>query len=148
MKQSSKTAGLLLEIILSIVFLACICVVTLQLFLNAQQTAQYSKDKSGAIHLAQSIGDMFQSRGDFEVLLKDRYTGALLTEEKGKYKICLDEDMNPSEDGKSDCFLRVEITNAEATKVGYMNNLFIQVQKQDEVLFDFKLNMYKPGVAP
>ena len=145
MKQSSKTAGLLLEIIISIVFLSCICVVTLQLFYTTQQAARYSGDKSSAIHLAQSVGDMFLSRGDFEILLADQYGDALLVEDAGEYVICLDENLNPAANKKGDCFVVVRLTSAEPTKAGVMRNVLIQVQKQDEFLFDLEVSRYEPG---
>ena len=145
MKQSSKAAGLLLEIIISIVFLACICVITIQLFFNAQQTAQHSKDKSGAIHLAQSIGDMFLSSDDFETLLNGRFGEALLLEDTGKYIIYFDNSMEPCSIERTGSFATVLVSSSELTKAGVMYNAFIQVNKSNEVLFDMKVSSYEPG---
>ncbi|MCL1918339.1 MAG: hypothetical protein FWG14_08505 [Peptococcaceae bacterium] len=101
MNTSSKTVSLIIEIILSTVFFAAICTIVLQLLLQAQKLEQYSRDKSGAVALAQSIGDIFRSQmagapQDFDVIMSLCYGEALVKEEDHRYTLYLDERMLPN----------------------------------------------------
>ena len=148
MKSSSKSTGLLIEIIISTVFFAIICAAVLQLFLYAQQVEQYSRDKAGAISVAQSIGDMFRSREDFDTLLNERFGQALEKEGADSYIVRLDQSMQPAARENGPCFVSISLTAYPSTQAGTTRRALIQVNKAEDVLFDLAVDVYKPeGVS-
>lgn len=158
MKTSSRTFGLLIEIILSTVFFSVISIVILQVFQHAQRLEQVSREKSGAMILAQSVGDIFRSQQllsseDFADMLSHQYDKALLQEGDQRYLIRLDETMQPCllepgdpSSGVTDgCFASVDISEILTTSAGTLSHADIQVIKQGMLLFSLGVDVYKPG---
>jgi hypothetical protein len=151
MNASSKTVGLMIEIILATVFFASICCVVLQLLLQAQKLEQYSRDKSAAVACAQSIGDIFRSRTshtpqDFDLMMHLCYGEALVKQEDQRYIIYLDERMRPyQQEAGSSCFASVTLEDVKSAPAGIMSRVSIQVEKQGTVLFELSVDRYRPG---
>jgi hypothetical protein len=146
-KSSAKAMGLMIEIMLSTLFFAMVCLVVLQVFLEAQRLGQYSRDKSGAVALAQSVGDMFRSQQSgskegLEGMLSGCYESALLKEGESRYIICLDETMAPSGEKGSNCFAAIDIMDVKNTPAGTLRRALIQVEKQGVVLFELAVDRY------
>ncbi|MCL1790181.1 MAG: hypothetical protein FWG40_02300 [Peptococcaceae bacterium] len=146
MRSSSKIIGLLLEIILSTVFFAIICVVVLQIFMQTQKIEQLSRDKSGAIVLAQTVGDMFRSQmpkglDDYAFTLRSRYLQAYSQVDERHFVISLDEEKGANGRG---WFASIEVDEITSSPVGKLSRAVIRVQKSGNVLFELNVDSYSP----
>ena len=143
MKQNAGTTGLLFEIIISTVFFSIICVVVLQMFIHAQELGRHSRDKSEAMALAQSIGEMFLSQQDFDAMLESRYGNALIRE-PGVYSITLDCDMSPVMQHNHSVMAEVNVCDIRRSDAGTLRRAVVSVEKFGTVLFELTVYRYDP----
>ena len=138
MKQAAGKTGLLFEIIISTVFFSMICVVVLQLFMYARDIEQYSRDKSSALALAQSVGDMFRSEHDFGDLLNRRYAGALTKDSDFGYTIRIDEDAGYG----AALIAHIAVEEVKTTPAGTLSRALIKIERNGTVLYELTVDKY------
>lgn len=136
-----------MEIILSTVFFAIVCMVVLQVFMQAQKTEQHSSDKSGAMVLAQSVGDMFRSQmpsglDNFAFMLDSRYRQRFSQVGEGRFIIRLDEVKQSAPE--AGWFASVEVVEIASSPAGTMSRAYIRVQKSGIELFELNVDAYVP----
>ena len=101
MKQRSKSTGLLIEIIVSILVFSISCAILLQIFFSAKKSSASAYESAQALSCAQSLADQFRVEGSMALALQSAPDGAVLEEEPDRYLFFFDESFSPCPEAQS-----------------------------------------------
>lgn len=144
MRHSTRTYGMLVEIVMSVVSFSIICVIVLQIFTETMSASQVNREKSMALNCAQSVVAIYRSDNNFRDTLSLQYGEALLTESDAKHTIMFDENMRPCSPSKAAFEAQVRITQVEATNAGILTRVQVVVHKGKLLLVELNADKYVP----
>jgi hypothetical protein len=116
----------------------------------AQELERDSRDKSAAMMLAQSIGDMYRSHVTLSSY--EPYQAALAEETHNRSVIRLNDSLAPlpaeaADKETFDCFVIIDSEAVSSSEAGVLNRASIQVEKHGKVLFELIVDVYKPEAS-
>lgn len=144
MRHSTKTYGMLIEIVMSFVSFAIVCVIVLQIFTETMSASQVNREKSMAMNCAQSVVSIYRSDNNFRDTLNLQYGKALLTENDAKHTITFDENMRPCSPNDAAFEAQIRITQVQATNAGILTRVQVVVHKGKLLLVELNADKYVP----
>jgi hypothetical protein len=138
MKQTSKSIGLLIVIIMAALFFSIVCAIVLQIFHATKTSSDRSSDETMALNCAQSIGAIYLSDEEFYGAIETYYGEPLGVDNH----MFFDEDMKLTDKENAVFAVYLDVRIKTETEVGELQELVITVSKEDEKLSELTMQKY------
>lgn len=145
MKQRSKSIGLLIELIVSILVFSISCAILLQIFFSAKKSSANAYKSTQALSCAQSLADQFRVEGSMALALQTAPGGAVVELEENTYVFFFDDAFAPCAEAQS-AYRATVAVREQQFRGGTMCSAEIAVCAQsEEPLCSLEAKKYLPG---
>ena len=144
MKQRTKSIGLLIELIVSILVFSVSCAILLQIFFSAKKGSATAYESTQALSCAQSLADQFRVEGSMALALQSAPGGTVVEIEEDTYVFFFDDTFAPCAEPQS-VYRAAVLVRGQQFRSGTMCSAEISIYSRgEELLCSLEAKKYLP----